>query len=146
MVHMRRFSVVVLFVWLLSACGSARSAVPSTPVADPNALLVATRSQAGDAQAGALVFSQNGCAMCHAVTTTKLVGPGLAGVLTVAGPTYPAGVDYGGALPNGQPRTEDNVATWIVKGGRGQIGMMPSRRLSEQELADVLAYLRTLTK
>ncbi len=144
--HMRRVFGLVLLVWLLSACGSASSAVPSTPVADPNALVVATRSQTGDAQAGKVVFSQNGCAMCHAVTTTKLVGPGLAGVLTVAGPTYPEGVDYGGALPNGQPRTEDNVATWIVKGGRGQIGMMPSRRLSEQELADVLAYLRTLNK
>ena len=133
--------VVVGLAVFLVACGTAQQ-----PPANATELIPITISAQGNPEAGALVFSQNGCAMCHAVTTTKLVGPGLAGVLTVAGPTYPEGVDYGGALPNGQPRTEDNVATWIVKGGRGQIGMMPSRRLSEQELADVLAYLRTLNK
>jgi cytochrome c len=126
---------------LLAACGNQ----PAAP-ADANALIPVSLSQAGDAQAGALVYSQNGCVMCHATTTQKLVGPGLAGVMTAGGPTYPDGVDYGYALPNGQPRTEETIAAWIIKGGRGQIGMMPGRRLSEQELADVLAYLRTLSK
>jgi len=139
----RRLTTVLVMcvVSLLAACGNQ----PAVP-ADANALIPVSLSQAGDAQAGALVFSQNGCVMCHATTTQKLVGPGLAGVMTAGGPTYPDGVDYGYALPNGQPRTEETIAAWIIKGGRGQIGMMPGRRLSEQELADVLAYLRTLSK
>jgi cytochrome c len=139
----RRLTTVLVMcvISLLAACGNQ----PAAP-ADANALIPVSLSQAGDAQAGALVYSQNGCVMCHATTTQKLVGPGLAGVMTAGGPTYPDGVDYGYALPNGQPRTEETIAAWIIKGGRGQIGMMPGRRLSEQELADVLAYLRTLSK
>jgi len=58
-----------------------------------------------------------------------------AGVMTAGGPTYPDGVNYGYALPNGAERSEENIAAWIVRGGRGQIGMMPGRRISEQELA-----------
>lgn len=84
--------------------------------------------------------------MCHTTTTQALVGPGLAGVMTAGGPDYPKNVDYGYALPNGAPRTEENIAAWILKGGRGQIAMMPARRLNEQEMADILAYLRTLEK
>jgi hypothetical protein len=42
---------------------------------------------------------------CHSAGADKLVGPGLAGVMTTAGPTHTDPVNYGGNLPNGQPRT-----------------------------------------
>jgi cytochrome c len=55
-------------------------------------------------------------------------------------------VDYGGALPNGAPRTEENVAAFIRTTNQGQIGLMPGRALNDQQMADLLAYLRTLRR
>ncbi|MCX7902501.1 MAG: cytochrome c, partial [Burkholderiaceae bacterium] len=54
------------------------------------------------------------------------------------------GIDYGGMLPNGAPRTEENVAAFIRTTNQGQIGVMPGRALSDQQMADLIAYLRTL--
>jgi cytochrome c len=125
---------------LLATCGA-----PPAPE-DPDALIPATISVIGDANVGKLLYSSEGCVMCHATTTQAMVGPGMAGVMTAGGPTYPKDVEYWYALPNGSPRTEENIAAWIVRGGRGQIGVMPGRRLDEQDVADLLAYLRTLEK
>ena len=82
----------------------------------------------------------------HAPTTEFRVGTGMAGVLQPEGPVYPPGVDYRGALPNGAPRTEENVAAFIRTTNQGQIGLMPGRALNDQQMADLLAYLRTLRR
>lgn len=74
------------------------------------------------------------------------VGPGLAGLFDEGGPTLPNGVNYAGNLPNGEAINDANVAEWIRSGGRGQIGQMPPRNLSDEELAGVVAYLKTLHK
>jgi cytochrome c len=98
---------------------------------------------AGDRAAGAQIFAQR-CAVCHAIDGTQKVGPGLAGLFAPGGPALPAGIDYAGKLPNGEPITDQSVANWIVQGGRGQLGVMPGVQLNAQELADLIAYLRTL--
>jgi cytochrome c len=139
-IFQRAIWALMLASLALATCGAP------PPPEDPDALIPATISVIGDANVGKLLYSSQGCAMCHAVTTQKLVGPGLAGVMTAGGPTYPEGIEYGYALPNGSPRTEENLAAWIQRGGRGQIGVMPGRRLDEQDIADLLAYLRTLEK
>lgn len=106
-----------------------------------------TLSAQGDPATGKLVFeNQGGCVACHRTDTQQLVGPGLAGVTTAAGPLYPAGVDYSGKLPNSQPRTEEQSATWIRQDGQGKIGVMEPRELSDADMAHLLAYLRTLTR
>lgn len=56
----------------------------------------------------------------------------------------PNGVDYNGLLPNGKERSEANIAEWICTGGTGRIGYMPTHNLTDQEMADLMAYLRTL--
>jgi mono/diheme cytochrome c family protein len=62
------------------------------------------------------------------------------------GPTLPSGVNYSGKLPNGAEINDVNVAAWIRNGGRGQIGQMPPRNLNDEEMAGVIAYLKTLRK
>jgi cytochrome c len=110
---------VLLFVMLLSltvvmaACGGA-----SAPRATSNELIPAMISTSGDAATGMAVFNEQGCTTCHNATTEKLVGPGLAGVMTVAGPVHADAVDYNGKLPNGNARTEENIADWIRVGGQ----------------------------
>ncbi|MBC8160853.1 MAG: cytochrome c [Roseiflexaceae bacterium] len=92
---------------------------------------------------GASLFRTR-CASCHATTTQAGVGPGLAGLFAAGGPALPPGVDYNGRLPTGDAITEESVAAFIRAGGRGQIGAMPGFRLSDQETAALLAYLKTL--
>ncbi len=134
-----------LAIWIalllsLAACGAR----PVTDAPAAGAFAVdRPYSARGDAERGARLFSA--CASCHATTTEQVVGPGLAGLFDPAGPVLPAGVNYGGKLPNGNERTEANIAAWIREGGMGQIGFMPPQRLNDQELADLIAYLRTLS-
>lgn len=119
----------------ISACGSAPAAPPAAP--------------AGDATKGQAIFNR-GCNACHKITNEQLVGPGLAGIFEPGGPTLPAGVDYGGKLPNGRPITDENVAAWIKTGGQGKIGLMPVKGniadLTDQNIVDLIAYLKTLKK
>ncbi len=79
----------------------------------------------GSAADGQVVF-QHACVMCHAVQPgVKIVGPSLASVMR--GPH---------AVPAGTVRG-------IIVNGKGK---MPAARgrLSDKEIADVLAYLKTL--
>lgn len=129
-----------LIVVSISACGgggtsSDSAAKPAYP--------------AGDAAKGKAIF-ERGCASCHNINTQKLVGPGLAGLFDPGGPALPDGVDYGGKLANGKPITEQNVADWIKVGGQGKIGVMPAKGvatdITDKDIADVVAYLKTLKK
>jgi Cytochrome c. len=65
-------------------------------------------------------------------------------LFSAEGPVLPKGVDYEGLLPNGKERSEANIAEWIRVGGTGRIGYMPPHDLTDQQMADLMAYLRTL--
>ena len=82
-----------------------------------------------DAAKGKEVFEQ--CSVCHnADSSEKKMGPGLKGLFAKD------------KLPNGKKPTEANVKAKIDEGGNG----MPAYKemLSDDEKADVLAYLKTL--
>lgn len=116
-----------------AACGQASAAPASGPTAR-------TLSASGDTAAGKLVFENaGGCAACHATMTDQLVGPGLAGVMDQAGPAHATSVSYVGRLPNGQPRTEEQLAAWMRSGGSGGIGSMLGRGPDDAAMADLLA-------
>lgn len=133
-------STLVIGVLSLAACGGGQPAAPQAAAEIP-----VTLSANGDAANGKLIFEgEGGCAACHSTGTDQLVGPGLAGVLSPAGVKHPSNVNYNGKLPNGKERTEENYADWIRNGGQGQIGMMSPHDLTDQQIADLLAYLRTL--
>jgi mono/diheme cytochrome c family protein len=80
-------------------------------------------------QAGEQVFEAN-CAVCHNLTAETKVGPGLAGLFERE------------QLPNGNPVTDENLREWIANGG----GAMPAVPLSQDELAQVIAFLHEATQ
>jgi cytochrome c2 len=87
------------------------------------------KGKAGDPEKGKEVFQV--CAVCHnADSDVKKTGPGLKGVTAKA------------KLKNGKKPTDDNLRALIDAGGNG----MPSYKemLSDEEKADVIAYLKTL--
>jgi len=93
----------------------------------------------GDAKAGAKLFAAK-CSACHAVGPfdQKIVGPGLKGVLD--DPAHPNLVD-------GDPATPDNVAKILENGYKGSMGQMPNQTangLSNKDIVNRVAYLKTL--
>ena len=83
----------------------------------------------GDAEKGKEVFQQ--CGVCHnADSTEKKMGPGLKGLF------------QNEKMANGKKPTEANVRAKVDEGGNG----MPSYKemLSDEEKADLIAYLKTL--
>ncbi len=94
----------------------------SLPPSKPEALWTAEEAR------GAQVY-QAKCARCHHPTTTHpLNGPGLQALTKVK------------AMPSGAPPTDERLTQVIL---RGRL-MMPATQLSEDQLSDLLAYLRTL--
>ena len=91
--------------------------------------LPASAQKKGDAQKGKEVYEQ--CGICHSATTDeKKMGPSLKGLYKKA------------ALKNGKKVTDATVAESVKKGGNG---MPPfAEILSGAELADLLAYLKTI--
>jgi cytochrome c len=122
--------------------GNAAAAASVANTELPPALADTSLSAKGDPNRGKTVFAS--CAGCHSTSTNTLLGPGLAGLFSVEGPTLPDGVDYKGLLPNGKERSEANIAEWIRTGGSGSIGVMPPMPLTDEQMADLMAYLRTL--
>ena len=77
---------------------------------------------------GAEVY-QAKCARCHYPTNTHpLNGPGLQALTKEK------------AMPSGAPPTDERM-TYVILHGRG---MMPATQLTDDQLEDLLAYLRTL--
>jgi cytochrome c oxidase subunit II len=93
----------------------------------------------GKADAGKTLFATK-CSACHALApfSKTIVGPGLLGVLH--DPSHPNLVD-------GDPATPENAAKILQNGFTGPIGQMPNATtngLSNQDIADLVAYLNTL--
>jgi mono/diheme cytochrome c family protein len=112
----------------LPACGALLISILSLsgcrplPASKPAALWTAQESR------GRAVFEQ-ACARCHNPTTTRpLHGPGL------------QAITKGKALPSGAPPTDERLKAVILHGRNN----MPATELNDDQLSDLLAYLRTL--
>lgn len=117
---MRSGVAVVLFAVLAAVAGieACRSLPPSKP---------ASQWTPREAR-GAQVFVRD-CARCHYPTTTQgLHGPGLQAITKVK------------AMPSGAPPTDERLTDVILHGR----GMMPGTQLTDQQLQDLIAYVRTL--
>jgi cytochrome c len=100
-----------------------------TTVALTGSMMLLASAKKPDAAKGKEVFEQ--CSVCHnADSTEKKMGPGLKGLFAKD------------KLVNGKKPTDANVLAKINEGGNG----MPAYKemLSDDEKADVLAYLKTL--
>jgi cytochrome c oxidase subunit 2 len=108
-----------------------------------NALVTASSGavdlSGGVAATGQALFATK-CSACHAVAPFDkvVVGPGLKGVLH--DPSHPSLVD-------GDPATPGNVAKILQNGFTGSMGQMPNATtngLSNQDIANLVAYLNSL--
>ena len=119
-----KFSVVAL-VAILGACSSSSTSAPV--------------DLSPEAAAGREISINAGCASCHGADGNGNVGPkwiGLAGsqVTLSDGTVVTADDDY--------------LYTSIKEPGamkrRGAVGIMPSNKLTDQEIASIIAYIRAL--
>ena len=77
---------------------------------------------------GQQVYKAN-CAKCHYPTNThSLHGPGLQAITKIK------------AMPSGAPPTDERLSSVILRGRN----MMPATQLGDDQLNDLLAYLKTL--
>jgi mono/diheme cytochrome c family protein len=131
--------LVLLFVLVLAACGPQPLPVAPTPIPTlapatlPPSEAAPTSESGGETAPpsglpGEAVFQAN-CSSCHNLTTETKVGPGLEGLFSFD------------SLPNGNPVTDANLREWIRNGG----GAMPGVPLDDQELADVIDFLKEAT-
>ena len=79
-------------------------------------------------RSGAAVYTAK-CARCHYANSTRgLHGPGMQAITKIK------------AMPSGAPPTDERLTAVIVQGRLE----MPGTKLTDPELADLLAYLHTL--
>ena len=106
---------VSIAITVMSGC---RSLPPSKP-----------ESQFTEQEArGQQVYKAN-CARCHYPTNTHaLHGPGLQAITKIK------------AMPSGAPPTDERLSSVSLRGRN----MMPATQLSDDQLNDLLAYLKTL--
>lgn len=112
------FFALVIGAALVVCVAGCRSLPPSMPASQWNA----------QEARGAAVFQQH-CARCHNPTSTRsLRGPGLQALTKL------------NSMPSGAPPTDEMLTDVILHGH----GMMPATELTDSQLNDLLAYLRTL--
>jgi mono/diheme cytochrome c family protein len=111
-------AILACALGLVFALAGCRSLPPSKPESQWTA----------EEARGAQVYRQ-ACARCHYPTTTgSLHGPGLQALTKVQ------------SMPSGQPPTDERLTAVIIHGR----GMMPATSLTDAQLSDLLAYLKTL--
>ena len=119
-----KFSVVAL-VAILGACTSSSSSAPV--------------DLSPEAAAGREISLNAGCASCHGADGNGNVGPKWIGL-----------ADSQVTLSDGTVVTADDdyLYTSIKEPGamkrRGAVGIMPSNKLTDQEIASIIAYIRAL--
>jgi cytochrome c oxidase subunit 2 len=119
-----KFSVVAL-VAILGACSSSSTSAPV--------------DLSPEAAAGREISINAGCASCHGADGNGNVGPKWIGL-----------ADSQVTLSDGTVvmADDDYLYTSIKEPGamkrRGAVGIMPSNKLTDQEIASIIAYIRAL--
>ena len=112
--------------------------------ASQSASLTVADLPAGDAANGAALFTQsiNGlptCSTCHSVDGSKLVGPSLQGYAKMAATRTSLAADAYTLQSITQP------SAYVVPGFTNVMIGQYGQKLSHQQLADIIAYLMTLS-
>ncbi len=116
--HSALFALITCMSGLAIVLAGCRSLPPSKPSSEW------TPQEAR----GAAVYQMH-CARCHRPNDTHpLNGPGLQAITKVP------------AMPSGAPPTDERLTAVILRGR----GMMPATSLTDDQLQDLLAYLKTL--
>jgi mono/diheme cytochrome c family protein len=116
--HHFLFAIILCMLGVVIGLAGCRSLPPSKP---------SSQWTAQEAR-GAAVYQMH-CARCHRPNDThSLNGPGLQAITKES------------SMPSGAPPTDERLTAVIVRGR----GMMPATSLTDDQLHDLLAYLKTL--
>ncbi len=141
---MRKTLVFVLLALslLLAACGG-KSSAPAAPSGGEGAAMKGDPAHGKELFNSATLGNGPGCATCHSLEDgVTLVGPSLAGIATeAAGDAEKAGVTPEEFLRESIVDPDADVASGFSPGV-----MYPNygKELSEQDIADLIAFLMTL--
>ena len=123
--------VIVISVLLLSACGGGAATAP-TSAPQPGALK-------GDAAKGKVAFAGT-CSACHGADAKGVSGLGK----DLTASTYAKGLsdaDYVAFIKKGRPSSDPANTTKVDMPPKGG-----NPALTDQDLADIVTYVRTLQK
>ena len=119
---MRTHPLTCILLACTAALSLAMAACRSLPPSKPESQWTPEEAR------GAAVYRVK-CGKCHYPTNTHpLNGPGLQAITKVK------------AMPSGAPPTDERM-TYVILHGRN---MMPGTQLTDDQLSDLLAYMRTL--
>ncbi|CAG0963472.1 sulfur-oxidizing protein SoxX [Anaerolineae bacterium] len=147
--HWQRFAGLLILSLVLAACATTEqpSAARQTsvpPRVQPDTSGVTDNSDPGDAARGEQLFTESvggmpSCSTCHALDSSQIIGPGMAGI-----------GERAGSRVEGQTAAE-YLHTSIVDSGEfvveGYQNVMPDvfeQSLSEAEIRALIAYLLSL--
>ena len=148
------FSLVLTGLFVFAACADPQQPT-ATPVnhdptpaggGAPTAVPTSTPSDSGptatpsgpDTSAGETVFNSSGCSGCHSTGANTVVGPGMAGIGTTA-ETRVSGQSADEYIVN----SIRNPGDYVVD-GFSSVAMPPFPQLSDQDVDNLVAYLKTL--
>ncbi len=146
LIEWQRFAGVLILSLALAACATTEQRSPARqtsvpPTAQPDA---SSDTDAGDAARGEQLFTESvggmpSCSTCHALDSSQIIGPGMAGI-----------GERAGSRVEGQTAAE-YLHTSIVDSGEfvveGYQNVMPDvfeQSLNEAEIRDLVAYLLSL--
>ena len=133
---MRRVAPFLLFAFVLAGCGGKQIV---SPTAETVVGTVAAEKQqaAGDAKAGATLFTAQGCGGCHVFKPANSQGN--------VGPDLDKLADYAKTANQGslEEFTHESIANPGAYIEKGYPNAMPNfgQSLSDKQIADLVAYL-----
>ena len=133
---MRRLAPFLVLAFLLAGCGKVETV---SPTAETVVGTVAAEKQqaAGDAKAGATLFTAQGCGGCHTFKPAKSNGN--------VGPDLDKLAQYAKTANQGslQDFTHESIANPSAYIEKGYPNAMPNfgQTLSDKQIADLVAYL-----
>lgn len=132
---MRRLAPLLAVAFVLAGCGGGKTVSPTAQTVVGTIQTTTQAAAAGDAKAGAALFSSKGCGGCHKFAPANSKG--------VTGPDLDKLAAYAQKANRGS--VQDFTAESIKDPGAyvesGYSNVMPNFGLSDTQIADLVAYL-----
>jgi mono/diheme cytochrome c family protein len=133
---MRRLAPFLVLVFVLAGCGGVETVSPTAETV-VGKVATTTQAAAGDAKAGATLFTSQGCGGCHTFKP--------AGTNGTVGPDLDKLAQYAKTANQGslQAFTQESIANPSAYIEKGYPNAMPNfgQTLSAKQIADLVAYL-----